>query len=134
MPQQQTLTYAAAFDARRQLLAARFLRLATILGIAPMSLGWLIVVLFIFTQSEMFVDAGILLLPIGALLVIAGLGMLGLWVSQERLLARATQRPFRWKTGIFTLLLLLSNFLSAYGCAVIGSFLVTNALTSYVMH
>jgi hypothetical protein len=115
------LDYAPASTVNDHLRRARiFRRIALGCALTPMAVGIGIVLLFWITDWGWLPLAGLIMLPIGGLIVLTGSLFVLFWMLQQRTYARKTATPMRWWPAILMLLLLLSNFAVAAGCVKMG--------------
>ena len=105
-------------------LSERFRKSAKFFALAPMSVGVGILILYAISGWGFLAQLGLYMLPLGGLMVLASLILTILWGTQLRLWCKHEGTAMEWRPVVMMLLLLLSNFLVAAGCTVIGAILV----------
>jgi hypothetical protein len=115
------INYAAeALDVRQARVARIFARIAFLCAVVPMAVGVGITVVYRFIDSEFLVDAGLLALPTGTLVILLGLAFAIIWTIQRRSVARKLGQETSSGPPIALILFLLSNFGVALACAAVG--------------
>jgi hypothetical protein len=115
-----------AIDPREDRSLRVLARLLWICAVLPMTLGLLVVFLFALIDQEWLVYVGLLLLPIGTLVVITGLGLLLAWILRRQGFTRRGAAPTNRLFPLGMGALLLSNF----GVAVLCMFLGVNLIAA----
>ena len=106
----------------RQVKRGRILlRMAQFCAVAPMVIGVGIVFFYWLLDWESLVEAGILMLPVGTVVVVCGFGLAVAWGVNKWSMARKQKERMKWGGLILLVLVLGANFGVAFGCAWVGS-------------
>lgn len=129
-----SLPYAHTLHPSQDRPSRRLLLIIWLCALLPMALGILDLLLYAIFDVEWLIVAGLLLLPIGTLVVLTGIGLLIAWFIRRRAIARAQGLPGPVGAPITLLALLLANFGVAALCFFLGIALVTRPRLSIAIH
>jgi len=118
---------AETVDSRAIRLNRIFFRSALACAILPMTTGLAILALYYLFGWDFLTFVGLLMIPIGAFIVLTGIGLAITWCIRQHSVAKRLGVPTRWRTGSLVLLLLLANFPVAFFCFCVGSDLFLGA-------
>lgn len=124
-PPPVSLDYVSTFEHQA---SRRIYRIALICGMAPMSGGLLILLLFWLTRAEIFVGLGMLMLLVGGIVTVAGFVASMIYLASA--FSATVDRKNSLRGGLLSLLLVLLNVPVAGFCVHVGGYLALSSVVA----